>query len=477
MKKSNGTLLLSAALALLAAADLSAALQQPVALGSNSTFVALGGTTVTVTGGGTITGDIGISPGLAFVPGVPAVTVKGTIYSGGPVAARAQADLTLAFNDAAGRQTPVIVAGNIGGQTLTPGLYKSTSSLAISSGELTLDGLGDPNAVFIFQIASSLTVTSGRQVILTGGANALNIFWQVGTSATFGTTSIVHGNVLAAVSISVLTGATLNGRALAQSGAVTFDTGGGTSIGTPAPGSTGGGGGPAISVSGIVNDATFLGPVAAGSIAAVFGSNLSVGQSGSSIALPLPTTLAQSSFLISGFAAPMYFASPGQANVQIPWELAGQAQAQMTATVNGTSSAARSFVIAPFAPGIFTVDQSGTGQGTVLVSATAQLASAATPATRGNYVSIYCTGLGAVSNRPASGAPAASVPLSFSSSQPTVTIGGSAATVSYSGLAPTLVGLYQINALVPTGITAGNNVPLSIRIGGIDSNTVTIAVK
>jgi uncharacterized protein (TIGR03437 family) len=476
MKKSNGTLLLSAALALFAAADLSATLQQPIALGSNSTFVALGGTTVTVTGGGTITGDIGISPGLAFVPGVPAVTVNGTVYSGGPVAAKAQADLTLAFNDAAGRQTPVIVAGNIGGQTLTPGLYKSTSSLAISSGELTLDGLGDPNAVFIFQIASSLTVTSGRQVILTGGANASNIFWQVGTSATFGTTSVVHGNVLAAVSISVLTGATLNGRALAQSGAVTFDTGGGTSIGTPAPGGTGGGG-PAISVSGIVNDATFLGPVAAGSIAAVFGSNLSVGQSGSSIALPLPTTLAQSSFSISGFAAPMYFASPGQANIQIPWELAGQAQGQMTATVNGSSSVARSFVIAPFAPGIFTLDQSGTGQGTVLVSATAQLASAATPATRGNYVSIYCTGLGAVSNRPASGSPASSAPLSFSASQPTVTIGGSAATVSYSGLAPTLVGLYQINALVPTGIAAGNNVPLSIRIGGVDSNTVTIAVK
>src|SRR4051812_17630499 len=144
----------------------SAAQQTPVALGSNITFVALAGTTVTVTGGGTITGNIGISPRAAFVPGVPPVTVNGTVYSGGPIAAQAEADLTTAFNDAAGRQAPVLVAGNIGGQTLTAGLYKSTSSLAISSGDLTLDAQGDPGAVFIFQIASTFTMTSGRQITL-----------------------------------------------------------------------------------------------------------------------------------------------------------------------------------------------------------------------------------------------------------------------------------------------------------------------
>ena len=149
------------------------------------------------------------------------------------MAAQAQADLTTAFNDAAGRQTPVIVAGNIGGQTLTPGLYKSTSSLAISSGDLTLDAQGDANAVFIFQIASSFTMTSGRQVILAGGANAANIFWQVGSSAILGTTTVIHGTIMVAISIPMLTGSTLDGRALAQSGAVSIDTGGGSSATVP----------------------------------------------------------------------------------------------------------------------------------------------------------------------------------------------------------------------------------------------------
>jgi uncharacterized protein (TIGR03437 family) len=447
--------------------------QATVSLGSNSTFVALAGTTVTVTGGGTITGNIGINPGLAFVPGVPAVTLKGNVYAGGPVSAQAQADLTLAFNDAAGRQTPVVVAGNIGGQTLTPGLYKSTSSLAVSSGDLTLDGQGDSNSVFIFQIASTLTLTSGRQVILTGGASAANIFWQVGSSATLGTTSVFHGNILAAVSISVLTGATLDGRALAQSGAVTIDTGGGSAVTLPAPASAS----PVISVSGVVNDASYAAPVVAGSIAAVFGSNLSVGQSGSTIPIPLPTTLAQSSFSIGGQAAPIYLASPGQANIQIPWELAGQTQVQITAMVNGVVSSAQTVNLAPSAPGIFSVDMSGRGQGAILVAATAQLAAAVSPAARGGYIAIFCTGLGAVTNRPSTGLPATASPLSFSVSTPTVSIGGLAATVSYSGLAPTLVGLYQVNALVPAGVAPGNTVPVSISAGGASSNVVTIAVQ
>ncbi len=190
--------------------------QTPVALGSSSTFAVLAGTTVTYSGGGTVTGNIGVSPGTAFVPGTPAVVVNGTAYLGNPIAAQAQADLGIAINDAAGRQTPVLLSGNIGGQTLFSGLYKSASSLAVSSGDLTLDAQGDPNAVFIFQIASTFTMTTGRQVFLVNGANSNNIFWQVGTSVTLGTTTVLHGTILASTSISLLTGARLDGRALAQ---------------------------------------------------------------------------------------------------------------------------------------------------------------------------------------------------------------------------------------------------------------------
>jgi hypothetical protein len=126
----------------------------------------------------------------------------------------------------------VTLAGNLGGLTLTPGLYKSTSSLEVSSGDLTLDAQGNANAVFIFQMASTLTTTSGRQVILSGGAKASNIFWQVGSSATFGTTSVFKGTIMADQSITLATGATLDGRALARVAAVTMDA---NTVSLPAP--------------------------------------------------------------------------------------------------------------------------------------------------------------------------------------------------------------------------------------------------
>ena len=203
--------------------QLAAAAEAPVPLGSAATFAVLAGATVTSTGGTTVYGNLGSGPGTA-VEGFPPGTVHGAIYAGGPTSAQAQADLSTAYIDAAGRNVaPVTVSGNLGGQTLPPGLYMSTSSLAISSGDLTLDAQGNTNAVFIFQMASTLTTTSGRQVILSGGARAANIYWQVGSSATLGTTTIFKGTIMAQISITLETGATLHGRALARIGAVTLD--------------------------------------------------------------------------------------------------------------------------------------------------------------------------------------------------------------------------------------------------------------
>jgi hypothetical protein len=188
-------------------------------------FAILAGSTVTNTGPTIIdNGDLGLSPGTevtGFPPGV--VVVPGAIRINDIEANSAKLCLTTAYNDAAGRTlAPITVSGNIGGQTLAPGLYKSTSTLEISSGDLTLAGPAD--GVWIFQVASTFTTTAGRQMILSGGAQAKNIFWQVGTSATLGTTSVFQGNILADQSITLNTGAVLNGRALTRIGAVTLDS-------------------------------------------------------------------------------------------------------------------------------------------------------------------------------------------------------------------------------------------------------------
>jgi hypothetical protein len=194
-----------------------------VALGTTSTFAILAGSTVTNTGATAVTGDLGVSPGAA-VTGFPPGTVSGATHAGDAAAATAQSDLTVAYNDAAGRTTGVIsLSGDLTGLTLAPGLYKSTSSLGIT-GNLTLNGLGDANAKFIIQIASTLTTGTGSQVILTGGAQAKNIIWQVGTSATLGSNSIFKGTIMADQSITLNTGARLDGRALARVAAVTMDT-------------------------------------------------------------------------------------------------------------------------------------------------------------------------------------------------------------------------------------------------------------
>ncbi|MDD8018083.1 MAG: ice-binding family protein [Bacteroidota bacterium] len=207
--------------------------QAMVNLGSDSGFVILGGSLISNVPASAITGDIGLSPAArSFITGFGLTEVTGTIYAADDISpagvpamlTAAKGDLTTAYNDAAGRTSTdiVLLAGNLGGLTLTPGLYKSSGSLEISSGDLTFDAKGNANAVFIIQIASTLNTTSGRQIILSGGAKASNIFWQVGTSATLGTTSVFKGNIMADQSIALNTGAIVEGRLLARIAAVTL---------------------------------------------------------------------------------------------------------------------------------------------------------------------------------------------------------------------------------------------------------------
>jgi hypothetical protein len=210
-----------------------------VNLGAAASYGVLAGAGVSSTGPTVIGGNLGLTNAAptALTGFPPGTVMNGAIHQNDASAAAAYAALSTAILDASGRTGGTIVSGNLGGQTLTPGLYKSTSSLAISSGNLTLDAQGNPNAVFIFQMASTLTTSSGLGVILAGGANPANIFWQVGSSATIGTSSAFDGNILASASISLATGATLNGRALALT-AVTLDSNSVTSP-VPEPGTLG----------------------------------------------------------------------------------------------------------------------------------------------------------------------------------------------------------------------------------------------
>ena len=247
---------LAAAAGVLAAVALIAApvafsAQAPVGLGTDGSFAVLAGSTVTNTGPSVISGSVGLDPGSAVVGFPPGIVLAGTTQVADGVALQAKSDLVTAYNDAAGRSSTATVSGDLAGRTLTSGVYTSASSLGLS-GALTLDAQGDPNAVFVFQAGSSLIVGSGSQVNLIGGAQACNVYWQVGSSATIGTGAAFVGNILALTSISMTTGATLQGRALARNGAVTLDTntitsplctsgsGGSSSTSTPGTTTTGG---------------------------------------------------------------------------------------------------------------------------------------------------------------------------------------------------------------------------------------------
>ncbi len=244
---------------------------------------------------------------------------------------------------------------------------------------------------------------------------------------------------------------------------------------------------PVISSGGLVSAASFNSqPQPAGAIVALFGTNLA-GATTKASTVPLPTTLGGVTVRLNGVAAPLFFVSPLQINFQIPWELQWQAQASLTVESGGVSSTPMPITLGPFQPAIFTTNMQGSGQGAILLSGTAVVAAPAgalpgsqpaprSSANRPSFVEIYATGLGAVTNTPPSGSPSPVSPLS-TTILPTVTIGSVPATVTFSGLAPGYVGLYQVNVQVPAGAPVGDAVPVVLTIGGVASNTVTMAVQ
>jgi hypothetical protein len=205
---------------------LQAAGPAPVDLGSAAHFTILATSTTTTTGGGIINGDVGLSP--VGSQGIPPEKIHGTIHNGDAIAAQAQLDLTAAIIAASPAQLPggINAGAELGGKTLVAGVYQSPSGSYGITGDLTLHG--GPDDVWVFQMASTLTVAVSGRVILTGGAQARNIFWQVGSSATLGTSSVFKGTIMAYASITMNASSTLDGRALAQNGAVTFNGDGGS---------------------------------------------------------------------------------------------------------------------------------------------------------------------------------------------------------------------------------------------------------
>lgn len=213
-------------------------------LGQANSFSVLGGSTVTNTGPTVVLGNLGLSPGLSVIGFPPGIVTGGSIHISDALAQGAQNDATTAYIALAGQASNTDLSGqDLGGLTLTSGVY-SFSSAAQLTGTLTLDAQGDPAAVFIFQMGSSLTTASTSNVVVVNGGGSCNVFWQVGSSATLGTGTNLVGNIIALSSITLTTGANVEGRVLARNGAVTLDSStftgcsGGAGPPPPQPGAT-----------------------------------------------------------------------------------------------------------------------------------------------------------------------------------------------------------------------------------------------
>jgi len=357
--------------------------------------------------------------------------------------------------DAAGIYVVGGTGGTLPGQTNTGGTDAFVVKLALSS------ACTDSCTYSIAPTSQSFSASGGTgSVSLTAPSNCL---WTASSNASwisFTSGSTGSGNGTVGYSVGS------NNSALARAGTLTIA---GQTFTVTQAGLTP----PVPVVSGLVNGASFAPgtAVALGSIASAFGNNLAPSASGS-IAVRL-----------NGVNAPVFAYTGTQVNFQVPWELAGVTQGSLTVTVDGVTSSPVMVPLSMFAPGLFSTNSSGGGQGAILIGNTSYIAAplaafpGSRPAHRGEYISIYGTGLGSVTNQPPTGIRASDNPLSVTTVIPLVSIGSVPASVIFSGLAPGFSGLYQINVQVPEGAPTGVAVPVVLAIGGTTSNIVTIAVQ
>jgi uncharacterized protein (TIGR03437 family) len=223
---------------------------------------------------------------------------------------------------------------------------------------------------------------------------------------------------------------------------------------------------PILNSGGTVNNASFAAamPVAPGSLVSIFGTGLAGAN--------------QTALTLGGVPLPLLHTFPLQVDAQVPWELAGQTQAQLAIVTDDLNGNTVTVPLAPFSPGLYSMNGSGKGQGAILINGATNLAAPGHPATRGtDYINIFATGLGPVTNQPPTGAPAPSGPFAETTSTVTVFIGGAPATVTFAGLAPGWIGLYQVNVKVPASAPVGDAIAVSLSVAGVPSNQVTLSVQ
>jgi uncharacterized protein (TIGR03437 family) len=238
---------------------------------------------------------------------------------------------------------------------------------------------------------------------------------------------------------------------------------------------------PSIDPGAVVNGASYAAaaPVAPGSFVTIRGSKLAQGAELAG-AVPFPTSLAGSSVVLAGLAAPLLYASDGQVNAIVPYEVGANTDQQVIVTRGNSLSAPQPVTVAPAAPGLFTIDSSGKGQGIIVgvdASGAQAIADVSHPVKRGDAIIIYCTGLGKVDQTFPAGSLTPLAPFTNTINRATVTIGGVDANVFFSGMTANFVGLYQVNAFVPNEVTPGDKVPVVVTAAGQSSVPVTIAVR